>query len=92
LVGGDRQYERCAADQPGLLPSVRGASIESLSVTSAQDQALVAFADCEVDRAGGARHEGDDGGLVALADNPQGSMTAFERQVLDVGRACFENA
>ena len=73
-------------------PSVGGASLESLSVCTAQDRACAAFADGEVDGAGGAWGEGDDGGLVALPDDAQGAMSAFEREVFDVGRTCFADA
>ena len=69
-----------------------GAPIESLPVAAQQDWAFVAFADDEVDRAAGPRDQRDDGGLVALADDPKCSMTALERKVLDVGRTCFGDA
>lgn len=66
-----------------------GASVQSLPAAASQDRTLVAFADGEIDRAGGAQHEADDGGFLALADDPQGAMPALEREVFDVGGARF---
>jgi hypothetical protein len=57
---------------------VGGATVEPLPVPAAQDRALVAFADGEVDRPGGAGHERDRGGLVAFAENAQGAVPALE--------------
>ena len=66
-------------------PAVRCASVEALPVASLQDWALVSFADREVDRPGGAWDERDDCWFVALAEDPQGAVSAFKRQVFEVG-------
>jgi hypothetical protein len=55
----------------GTHPTVRGATIEALSVPAAKDRAFVALADGQVDRACRSGHEGDRGWLVALAGDPQ---------------------
>jgi hypothetical protein len=65
--------------EPGTLtdgtdPPVGSATVELLPIPAAQDRALVAFADGEVNRPGGARHERDPGGLVAFAKNAQGAV------------------
>ena len=52
-----------------------------------QDRSFAAFADRQVDGAGGAGHERDAGWLVALADDAQGAVTAFEPEVFDVRAA-----
>ena len=65
------------------------AGIEPAAVVTEQDRSRGAFADREVDGAGGARHERDRGGLVALADDAQRAMTALDAEVLDVGAACL---
>jgi hypothetical protein len=70
--------------EPGSLadrshPPMRSAPIESLSVPSQRDRTLVAFRDREVDGARRARHERD-GGLVALADDSQRTVSAFEAE------------
>jgi hypothetical protein len=44
--------------------------IEALAVAAAQDGSFVAFADGEIDGAGDAGYQGDNGGLVALAHDP----------------------
>ena len=86
------EHVRVHGAEPGSLadrpdPAVGGAAVEALAVPAAQDRALVAFADGEVDRASGTGNERDDGGLVAFADDPQGAVAALEAEVLDVGRA-----
>ena len=72
---------RSFTDRPH--PAMRSATIEPLAIASKQDRAFVSFADREVNRAAGARDQRDDGGLVALADDAQCSVTTFEREVLD---------
>ncbi len=47
------------------------------------------LADGEIDGAGGARHERDRGGLVALAEDAERAMPPLEAEVLDVGSARF---
>jgi hypothetical protein len=69
--------------------TVGGAAVEALAVTASQDRPVVVFADVEVDGAGRSRDERDRRGLVALADDPQGSVASFEPEVLDVGGAGF---
>ena len=64
-----------------------GARVEALSVVADQDRSVGAFADGQVDGSGGAWHEWDPGGLVALTDDLQGAMTAFEPEVVDVRAA-----
>ena len=54
-----------------------------------QDRSRGALADRQIDGAGGAGHEWDASGLVALADDAQDAVTAFEAEVLDVGPARF---
>jgi hypothetical protein len=68
-------------------PAMGGAAIKALPVLASQDRALVAFTDSEVNRAGRARHQRDDGGLVALSDDVQSPMATQEAEVLDVGGA-----
>ena len=66
-------------------PAVRGAPVEALSVVAKKDRTLLVFPDGEVDGSGGAGHERDEGGLVALADDAStsgpprywGSLTSF---------------
>jgi hypothetical protein len=48
---------------------------------------VVPLADGQVDGASRSRHQRDQGGLVALADDAQGPMAPLESEVLDVGRA-----
>ena len=65
------------------------APVEPLPVTATQDRTFAALTDGKVDGPGGAGHERDDRGLVALADDPQCSMTALEAEVFDIGGAGF---
>jgi hypothetical protein len=51
----------------GSYPSMRGAAVEALPVSAAQDRSLVAFADGKVDGARGAGNERDGGGRTASA-------------------------
>jgi hypothetical protein len=66
---------------------VRGSTVEAFAVTAAQDRAFAAFADRQVDGSCRPRDERDGGGLVALAEDAQRAMTAFDSEVLDVGGA-----
>ena len=77
-----------SASSDGAHPTVSGPSIEALAIASAQDRAFVSFANGQID---GARRAGDerDSRLVALADDPQHSMSSFEGHVLDLGLAGF---
>ena len=59
-------------------PPVRGPAIESLTVPTAKNRPFVAFADDQVDGAGGARDEGDGGGLVALPGDPQNPVPTLD--------------
>ena len=63
--GGDGREMTC-----GVPIEVMAASIKSLTVAS-HARPGVSFTDGEVDRSCGAWHERDDGGLVALVDDPQ---------------------
>jgi hypothetical protein len=76
-----------SADRPH--PSVRGTSIESLSVASAQNRSFMEFADCQVDRSGCPRNKWNDRGLVAFAEDSERAVTALERKAFDIGRARF---
>jgi hypothetical protein len=49
---------------------VSGAPVEAASVAAQKDRAVSAFADGEIDSTGGAGDQGDEGRLVALADDP----------------------
>jgi len=103
-AGVEGGHDECGAQHVGMdvaesasfadrsYPAMRCSPIEPLAVAPHQDWAFVAFADGEVDRACRARHQGNDGGFVALADDPQCSVAALERQVLDVRRAGFGHA
>jgi hypothetical protein len=50
-----------------------------------QDRTFPPLADGQIDGAGGARHERDERGLVALADDTQDPMSPLHAHVLDVG-------
>ena len=83
--------------KPGALadrahPPMGGATLETLPIPASKDRSFVAFADGEVDGAGGPRNDGDDGRLVALAEYPQRSMSSLEAEILDVGRARLGDA
>jgi hypothetical protein len=71
----------------GSNPPVRGSPVEPFAVTAAQDRAFAPFADSEVDGSCRPRDERDGGGLVALAEDAQRAMAAFDAEVLDVGGA-----
>jgi hypothetical protein len=68
-------------------PAVCGAPVESLAVLSAQDRALVAFADGEVDRACCPRNQWDRGRLAALTEDLEGAVASLEAEILDIGGA-----
>lgn len=69
-----------------------GASIESLSVVTAQDRSLVTFTDGQIDGPGGSRDQWNRGWLVAFADDAQRAVTTFEGEVLHVGAGRFAHA
>jgi len=50
-----------------------------------EDRSFAAFADGQVDRAGGGRGERDDGFLAALASDRQGAVASFGAEGFDVG-------
>ena len=98
IEGGhdERRAEHVRVHRPdaGLLadrsdPTVGGASVEALTVRAGQDRAVVAFTDGEVDGAGGARHERNGRWFVAVADDPQGAVTALKSEVFDIGLTRF---
>ena len=77
------QHVRVHRAEPGALadgpnPAVRGAPVEAFAVTAAQDRAFAAFADGQVDGSRCSRDERDGGGLVALAEDAQRAMAAFD--------------
>jgi hypothetical protein len=63
------------------------APVKSLAVVADQDRAAQSLADGQIDRASRARHQRDQRGLVALADDAQNPMPALEGHVLDIGAA-----
>ena len=65
-------------------PPVGSPPLEALPVSPPQDRPLAALADGEVDGPCCTRNERDGRGLVALAEDTQGSVTPLEAQVLDV--------
>jgi hypothetical protein len=65
---------------------------ESLSIASLQDWPGGSFADGEIEGTTGSGYQRDGGALVALADDLQRAVTAFEAEVLDVGTAGFTDA
>ena len=87
MCGWIRSSPALAADCPH--PPVGGARVETGAVVAQQDRSLDPFADRQIERAGGAWDERDPGGPVALADDLQGAVAAFEAEVLDVGAAGF---
>jgi hypothetical protein len=62
-------------------PPVGGARVEPMSVVSQQDRSFDSLADGEVEGATGSGYQRDGGGLVALSDDPQGAVAAFEAEV-----------
>src|SRR5215472_3416702 len=67
-----------ADDPPGAVP------LEPRPARGQEDGSLAAFADCEVDRAGGPRRERDQSPLAALAHDGQSAVTALDAERLDV--------
>jgi hypothetical protein len=69
-----------AADDPsGAVP------VQPLPGSGGEDRSFAALADGEVDRAGGARGERDDGFPAALAGDRQGPVSSLGPQGFDVG-------
>jgi hypothetical protein len=77
-------YAQSGAPPDRADPAMSGTPVEPLTILAAQDRALVTLANREVDRAGRPRHERDHRGLVALAHDRQGPVTALDSQILDV--------
>ena len=69
-----------------------GSPVQALTVMTLQDRTVSPFSDGEIDCAGGARHERDQGGLVVLAHDAQHSVATLERHVLDAGSARFAHS
>ena len=67
--------------------AVRGPTVEPFAITAAQDRAFAPFADGQVDGSCRPRDERNGGGLVALAEDAQRAMAAFDAEVLDVDGA-----
>jgi hypothetical protein len=61
--------------------------IQTAAVTADQDGTVPTFADGQIDGAGGARHQGNEGRLVALPDDTQHPVAALHAHILDVGLA-----
>jgi hypothetical protein len=78
-VLGDPGAPDDPADHPGSTVPV-----EPLPVGGVKNRAARAFADRQVNGAGGARCERDSHDLAALARDHQGPVTALEAEVLDV--------
>ena len=68
---------------------MRGPTFETLSIVAEQDRSFTAFADREVDGAGGSWDERDHGGLVALAKDAESAVAPVEAEITDVGVACL---
>lgn len=68
-------------------PSMRSATVETLSIMTEQNWSLAPFADCEIDSAGRAWHERNHRRLAALADDPQRAMPTIEAEITNVGFA-----
>jgi hypothetical protein len=69
----------------GAHPAVGRASVETLSVVAAQDWALGALSDGQVDGSGHSGDQGDQGRLVALADDVKSPVPPIVSKILDVG-------
>src|SRR5215470_11455298 len=72
-----------ADDPPGAVP------VQPLPGWREEDRPVAAFADGEVDRAGGSGGERDDGLLAALAGDRQRPVAALGAERLDVGAGGF---
>jgi hypothetical protein len=68
---------------------MRGAPVESLTVTPSKDRSFATFPDGEVDRACRSRNEWDRCRLASLPEDLECAMPAFEAKVLDVRLACL---
>jgi hypothetical protein len=73
-------------------PAVGGAPVEALTVVPQQDRSVSPFADGEIKCARRARDQGNEGGFVALADDPQHPMASLESHIVDVGLAGFAHS
>ena len=73
----------------GSHPPLCGTPIQPVPVAPQQDRASVAFADGEINRAGGPWDEWNDGRSAAFAHDPKCAMTPLESEAFDVGRAGF---
>jgi hypothetical protein len=69
----------------GAHPAVGRASVETLSVVAAQDWALGALSDGQVDGSGHSGDQGDQGRLVALPDDVKSPVPPIDAKILDVG-------
>ncbi len=70
----------------GLMP------VHPPPIGSGEDGSFGAFADGEVDGAGGTRRHGDDDGLAAFATDPQRVMPSLEADISDIGAQGFRDA
>jgi hypothetical protein len=68
-------------------PTMRGSSIESVSILSKKDRALDALSDGEIDSSSDSRDEWDAGWLRALAHDLERAILSLETEVLDIGLA-----
>ncbi len=66
-----------------------GAPVQALTVLADQGGTLPSCTQSQVDAAGRARHQRDQGRLVALPDDPQNPMAPLEGHVLKVGPPGF---
>ena len=71
----------------GSHPAMRRPAVEALAVLTPKDRPFAALADGEIDGSRRPRDERDGGGLVALAEDAQRAMAAFDGEVLDIGGA-----
>jgi hypothetical protein len=69
--------------------TTRAAPCRPLFVRAGEDRSLGALSNGQVDRPRGAWRERDGDNLAALAGDNQGSVPAFEVQVLDAGAGGF---
>ena len=69
-----------------------GVAVEACAVVAEEDRSLAAFADREVDGAGGSGCERDGDDLAALAQDREGAVPAFEAERFDVRADRFGDA
>jgi hypothetical protein len=81
---GDPGGTGYAADDPS-----GGVAVEPGAVAAEKNRTVGAFADREIDGAGGARCHRDENGLDAFAEHGDGAMPAFEAEVFDVSAECL---